>query len=214
MHLLDVEARLLGVLIEKQLTTPDGYPLSTNALRGGANQKSNRDPVVAYSEPEVLVGVAGLVEKDLAERVPSGPGSRVERWQHRAPDKLSISTAEMAVLAELLLRGPQAPGALRQRASRMHDLPALSDLQPVLDRLTSKKLVRRLPAGGGFRSERFTATLTEHVSPTATAVADPAPPTSPAPPPRPVEPAVAPSLEERIAKLERRVEELERRANS
>ncbi len=214
MHLLDVEARLLGVLIEKQLTTPDAYPLSANALRAGSNQKSNRDPHVDYMEAEVLVGMGGLMEKDLAERLPAGRGSRVERWEHRAADKLAVSTAELAVLAELLLRGPQAPGALRQRASRMHDIPTLPDLLPTLDRLSAKKLVRRLPPGGGSRSERWTATLTEHLSTpdAAVAPAEPPPAATAAPQPAGDSPARGdqPSLAQRVAELERRLDALER----
>ena len=211
MHLLDVEARLLGVLIEKQLTTPDAYPLSANALRAGSNQKSNRDPHVDYMEAEVLVGMGGLMEKDLAERLPAGRGSRVERWEHRAADKLAVSTPELAVLAELLLRGPQAPGALRQRASRMHDIPTLPDLLPVLDRLSAKKLVRRLPPGGGSRSERWTATLTEHlVAPTLAA----APAVPPHPRPAAPQPAKETTAAENQATLEQRVAALEERLNA
>lgn len=217
MHLLDAEARLLGVLIEKQLTTPDAYPLSGNALRAGANQKSNREPQVDYSEPEVLVCVGGLVEKGLADRLPAGRNSRVERWEHRAADKLSVSTPELAVLAELLLRGPQAPGALRQRASRMHDIPALSDLHPILDRLLAKRLVRRLAPGSGSRSERFACTLTEHLESATERPEAQLPetqlPATPSPQTAPGSPATSPeqSLEQRVRELELRVQELESR---
>ncbi len=218
MRLLEVEARLLGVLIEKQMTTPDGYPLSANALRSGANQKSNRDPVVDWSEAEILVGVAGLVAKDLADPIPHGRGSRVERWAHRAADKLGIGSADLAVLAELLLRGPQAPGELRQRASRMHDIASLTDLQPVLERLIARRLVRRLAPGIGSRSERYRETLTEHVE----ALAHSAPQTAEEvlarhdrEPQLVRKPDATPAtVEQRIEALERRVAMLEQRSST
>jgi hypothetical protein len=160
-RLNDVEQRLLGVLIEKQLTTPEGYPLSLNALRVGSNQKSNRDPLVEYGEAEVLVGVQGLEAKQLALRLRPGAGSRVEHYQHAVRERLGLENAEIAVLAELLLRGAQAPGELRQRASRMQALDTLASLSFVLDRLIAKGLVRRLPAGHGSRVERFQHTFAE-----------------------------------------------------
>lgn len=160
-RLNDVEQRLLGVLIEKELTTPEGYPLSLNSLRLGSNQKSNRDPVVEYGEAEVVVGLQGLEAKQLVLRQRPGAGSRVEHFKHAARERLGLERAESAVLAELLLRGAQAPGELRQRASRMHSLDTLASLSFVLERLLAKGLIRRLPAGMGSRVERFQHTLAE-----------------------------------------------------
>lgn len=160
-RLNDVEVRLLGVLIEKELTTPEQYPLSLNALRVGSNQKSNREPLVEYGEAEVWVGIQGLESKALIERQKPGVGSRVEHWKHNARHLLNIDRSESAVLAELLLRGAQAPGELRQRASRMHGLDTIASLSFLLERLIAKGLVRRLPAGQGSRVERFTHTLEE-----------------------------------------------------
>ena len=151
----EVEARLLGVLIEKQITTPDQYPLSIKALMTGSNQKSNRHPVVSLSEAEVVVGTQGLEAKGLATRVPPGMGARVERFEHHADRVLELGPAQIAVVAELLLRGPQQPGELRTRANRMHGFDTLADLGHVLERLIARKLVKRLAPSPGTRAERY-----------------------------------------------------------
>src|SRR5688572_24524311 len=105
------EARLLGVLIEKALTTPEQYPLSIHAATAGCNQKNNRWPVTEFSEAEVHVGMQGLVMKHLAGRVVAA-GSRVDKYRHSANEALSLDEPHLAVLAELLMRGPQQPGEL------------------------------------------------------------------------------------------------------
>ena len=151
----DVEARLLGVLIEKELTTPDQYPLSTNALRTGSNQKSNRSPATSYGEAEVFVGTQGLEAKGLANRIPPGMGSRTERFEHTARAFLSLDRAQLAVIAELLLRGPQQPGELRTRANRMNSFDTLAELSHVLEKLIAAKLVKRLSPSPGTRAERY-----------------------------------------------------------
>src|SRR5687768_8855049 len=115
------EARALGVLIEKATTTPEQYPLSLNALTNGANQKNNRDPVLSLSEDEIFEAVESLRDKQLAVRVDQA-GSRVHKYKHTASETLRCSAGQLAVLAELLLRGPQTLGELRGRASRMHPL--------------------------------------------------------------------------------------------
>ena len=112
------EARVLGVLIEKCLTTPDQYPLSLNAATNGCNQKSNRNPMVDFSEAEVTVAITGLQYKHLAG-ASTPAGSRVEKYRHNAGAHFKIDDRDMAVLAELLIRGPQSPGELRTRANRM-----------------------------------------------------------------------------------------------
>ncbi len=152
------EARVLGVLIEKALTTPDQYPLSLNAITNGCNQKSNRDPMVDFSEAEVRVGLQGLLHKHLAG---SGfpAGGRVEKHHHNARANLSLDVHELAVLGELLLRGPQAPGALRTRASRMQGFEDLEHLGRTLDSLQAAGLVRRLPPAPGSRAESYVQLL-------------------------------------------------------
>ena len=174
----EVEARLLGVLVEKQITTPDQYPLAFKALLAGSNQKSNRSPVTDYGEAEVVVGMQGLEAKGLADRIPPGMGARVERFEHRAGQALSLDRAELAVIAELLLRGPQQPGELRTRASRMASFDTLVDLTRVLTKLIERRLVKQLAPSPGTRAERYRELLSSPAAATTTA---PAPP-SPAPP--------------------------------
>ncbi|MEO0649122.1 MAG: DUF480 domain-containing protein [Planctomycetota bacterium] len=220
----DVEARLLGVLVEKQITTPDQYPLSVKALIAGANQKSNRDPVVSYGEAEVVVGVQGLEAKALATRLPAGMGARVERYEHTATHALSLDRQQLAVIAELLLRGPQQPGELRTRAGRMASFDTLLDLNRVLEKLIERRLVKRLAPSPGTRAERYRELLS---SPAADRAAAPSP--TPAAPSTPeevlilhdalagerqrVQPESAPpslDLATRVTALEARLEALER----
>src|SRR5687768_5704520 len=122
------EARLLGVLFEKERTTPDQYPLSLHALTAGANQNSNRDPMTDWSEAEVFVGVTGLMQKGLAGKV-APAGSRVEKFRHNARETLALDDRKLAILSELLMRGPQTQGELRARASRMSELGSNETLQ-------------------------------------------------------------------------------------
>ena len=154
LRLEPTEARVLGVLIEKGLTTPDSYPLSVNAATAGANQKSNRDPVLDLSESEVAHTLETLVLRRYVGRVHPA-GSRVEKFRHNAEERLHVGAAQLAVLAELLLRGPQTKGELRTRAGRMHafdDVAALSDaLAPLLE----KGFLRRLDPAPGSRAERY-----------------------------------------------------------
>src|SRR5687768_1225314 len=110
------ERRVLGVLVEKAKTTPDAYPLSLNALVTGCNQKSNRDPLLTLSNEEVEEALEGLQKSGLVSRV---TGSRVDRWRHHLYEAWNVSKVELAILAELLLRGPQTEGELRGRAGRM-----------------------------------------------------------------------------------------------
>lgn len=153
-----LEARVLGVLIEKELTTPDQYPLSINALTSGCNQKSNRDPVMALSEAEVRLTLDGLRQKGLAGSThPSG--GRVERYHHGAREVLEVEGARLAILAELLLRGAQSPGDLRGRASRMSAVASLDALDRELEALAERGLVRRLPPAAGSRAARWTQLL-------------------------------------------------------
>jgi uncharacterized protein YceH (UPF0502 family) len=140
------ERRVLGVLIEKAKTTPDAYPLSLNALVTGCNQKSNRDPVLNLSDADVELALAGLQKKTLVLRL-TGSG-RVERWRHIAYETWRVDKVELAVLAELLLRGAQTEGELRGRASRMEPIEDLDKLRAVLKNLTERGLVIYLTPQG------------------------------------------------------------------
>jgi hypothetical protein len=148
-----LEQRVLGVLIEKSLATPEQYPLSLHALVAGCNQKSNRDPLMLVSEPEVRLTIEGLRQKHLAG-VTHPAGGRVERYVHAAAETLGLPKPSLAVLAELLVRGPQARGELRGRASRMVPIATLEELGEVLERLEAKGLVATRPPAPGSRAPR------------------------------------------------------------
>jgi len=197
------EARILGVLIEKAFATPDQYPLSLNAATNGANQKSNRNPVVDFSEAEVVVAFQGLQMKHLAgSSFPSG--SRVEKWHHNAKEHLALGDQELAVLAELLVRGPQAKGELRTRASRMRTIAALDELGQVLGTLMEKGYVQRLAPAPGSRAERYVQTLAHGLHPdTEPAAAQAVSPAGPSPAPAPA--ASSGGLERRVEQLETEV---------
>jgi len=198
------EARVLGVLIEKSLTTPDQYPLSLNAIVTGCNQKSNRDPHTDFTEPEVVVALQGLAAKHLAGRVMPA-GSRVERHRHNANATLAVSEAEGAVLAELMMRGPQQPGELRTRAARMSPIPSQGDLLALLESLASRGYVRNLGRRSGERAERWGQLL----APDAHALDD-QPTAAPAPARAASAVPAQPGTNERLAALEERVAAIER----
>jgi uncharacterized protein YceH (UPF0502 family) len=142
------ERRVLGVLIEKAKTTPDAYPLSLNAIRTGCNQKNNRHPVVELDEDAVRDAVDGLREKGAAIEVQGG--GRVPRFRHMGYEWLGLDKREIAVMAELLLRGPQTVGELRSHVARMEPLADLAALQPLMDGLKAKGLLITLtPEGRG-----------------------------------------------------------------
>jgi hypothetical protein len=145
------ERRVVGVLIEKQKTTPEYYPMSVAALVSGCNQKSNRDPITNYDADDIDEILQGLRRKGAVIQV-EGTG-RVVRWKHALYEWLDLKNrpVEMAVVAELLLRGPQTEGELRSRASRMEDIPDLSRLQEVLEFLAGRGLVIYLTPPGQRR---------------------------------------------------------------
>ena len=159
-QLTPTEARVLGVLIEKSTTTPEQYPLSINALTNGSNQKNNRDPVLSLSEDEVFDAVEGLREKQLVVRVDT-VGSRVHKYKHTAGETLRCRGGELAVLAELLLRGPQTLGELRGRATRMSPLNTLDDAKAMIRALAehTEPLVKEIPPAPGSRAERYVQLL-------------------------------------------------------
>ena len=153
-----VELRVLGCLIEKQRTTPDVYPLSLNALRLASNQSTNRDPVVDYDEPTIRAALDRLGRKGWT-RLASGPGSRVAKFRHLVDEALQLSPSELALLAVLMLRGPQTPGELKSRSERLYPFGSLDDVEGVLGRLIERELVARLPRRPGQKEERFAQLL-------------------------------------------------------
>ena len=152
------ERRIIGVLIEKQMTTPEYYPMTLNALRDGCNQKNNRDPVMNLQDFEVDGALRNLFMEQWAANV-TQPGGRALKWKHRAEEKLALEKRELAVMCELLLRGAQQPGELRAHASRLAAFPALEDLEAVLTQLASKGLVVNLGRRAGERAPRYDHTL-------------------------------------------------------
>jgi len=197
------EARVFGVLVEKALTTPEQYPLTLNAVTNGANQKSNRDPVLSLDEADVDGALRRLESKYMARKVFPG-NSRVEKYCHNGTDALNLDAKALAVLAELLMRGPQTPGDLRARANRMAALPTLGDLMTVLDQLIARGFARRLDPLPGSRAERYVQLLNPDLHPLeppagAYASAERAPSA-----------AASPGLATRVEALEAEVERLRR----
>lgn len=159
------ESRVLGVLVEKAQTTPAQYPLTLNALTTGCNQKNNRDPVTNLTEDDVLQALDGLRVKSLVREALLA-GSRVHKYRHIARETLAVTTAELVILTELLLRGPQAPGELRSNAQRMmppgdESLATFDSTLAVLEALRTRPepLVERLPRRPSERAERYVQLL-------------------------------------------------------
>ncbi len=149
-----VEIRVLGCLIEKQRTTPDVYPLSLNSLRLACNQSTNRDPVVSYDEQTVVEALRRLALRGWT-RLASGAGSRARKYRHLLGDALNLDDAEVALLAVLMLRGPQTPGELKQRGQRLHEFADLATVHEVLDRLIERGLVARHARQPGQKEDRY-----------------------------------------------------------
>ena len=146
------EVRALGSLLEKEVTTPEYYPLSLNALLNACNQKSNRDPVVHFDEDTIERVVYTLRDKGLLLNI-TGAGSRVPKYGHRLSEKLNLGRRELAILCELMVRGPQTLGELRTRAERMHPFDDLAEVEAVLDRMP--ELVTKLPRRPGEKEARY-----------------------------------------------------------
>jgi uncharacterized protein len=157
-----VEARVIGSLAEKQLTTPQQYPLTLNALVLACNQSSNRDPVVAYDETTVEPALTALKEAGLLRFVHPGKGASATRYRQVLDERLALDSKSLSVVTVLLLRGPQTVGELRARTERMADFDNLEDLEAELARLSdgTDPLVRRLPRRPGQKEERWTQLLT------------------------------------------------------
>lgn len=156
-QLSDTEVRVLGALIEKQITTPEYYPLTLNALMIACNQKNNRNPVTAYTESEVEQALNGLREKNLAYLF-HGSTSRVPKYKHVATEILQVTPPQLAVLCVLMLTGPQTVGEIRPRASRMHSFADLEEVEETIRSLATRDsdpLVKRLPRQAGKKEARF-----------------------------------------------------------
>ncbi len=156
MILTEIEARVLGSLIEKDITTPDYYPLSLNALVNACNQKNNREPVMNLDENSVRDALSSLQEKRLAGPA-SGADSRVTKYEHRLQEVFNFDRREIAIICVLLLRGAQTPGELRGRTDRMYHFDALEDVISTLDRLAHREppLAAVLPRQPGTKESRY-----------------------------------------------------------
>jgi len=155
--LTETEARVLGSLVEKDITTPDYYPLSLNALVNACNQKSNRDPVMNLNDEAVRQALHSLNEKGLAGTASGAGDSRVAKFEHRMQEAFNLTRPETALLCVLLLRGPQTPGELRGRAERLHRFEDLTDVQSTLQKLMSREepLAKVLPRQPGTKESRY-----------------------------------------------------------
>jgi len=196
-----VEIRVLGSLVEKQRTTPDQYPLSLNGLRLACNQATNRDPIVAYEEAEIRTALDRLSRRGWV-RLASGPGSRVAKYRHLLDEALGRIPSQIALLAVLMLRGPQTPGELKQRVERLYPYGSIEDVENALEALAAAELVEKLPRRPGQSQDRWRQLLGSSEEPEA------------------AEPALSSNvervyktqspLEERVALLEQQVAALQR----
>jgi uncharacterized protein YceH (UPF0502 family) len=165
MLLTEIEARVVGSLIEKQLTTPEYYPLTLNALIAACNQKSNREPVVAYDEQTVQKALDVLRDKNIVY-VFYGSSSRVPKYKHILPDVLELEPSETAVMAVLMLRGPQTIGEIRERTGRLYDFRDLNDVNATLESLSKREepLIVKLERMPGQKEARFAQLLCGEVT--------------------------------------------------
>lgn len=210
-QLTDLEARIIGVLVEKSITTPDQYPLSLNALRNGCNQKSNRDPVLDLGEAEVQSVLDGLRKKHLVMEK-SGFGSRVPKFQHRFCNSefgsLRFSDRELALICVLLLRGPQTAGELRSRTHRLCDFGDAGEVEATLNGLVEREdgpFVTMLAREPGKRESRFAHLFCGPVASGGAAPAGSPDARASAQPPAP-----GPSREDRLEALEQAVSLLQK----
>jgi uncharacterized protein YceH (UPF0502 family) len=169
LNLTVVEARVLGSLIEKEITTPDYYPLSLNALTNACNQRSNRDPVMQLGEEEIRKALHHLESQALVRAIAE---SRATKFEHRLQEAFNFYRPEIAIICELLLRGAQTPGELRSRASRMHPFEDLEGVHSALERLSKREppLVAVLPRQPGTKEARYAHLMGD---PLPTAIRDP-----------------------------------------
>lgn len=197
-HLTAAEARVLGALMEKEVTTPEYYPLSLNALVNACNQRSNREPVMALDEDDVRQALHGLEDDRLAGQARSADG-RVTKYEHWMGEALNLSRAEAALLCVLLLRGPQTPGELRGRTERMHRFDEIGDVLAGLQRLMERQpaIAAVLPRQPGTKESRYAQLLAGPVESVAASATEPTPENS--------------GDADRLAQLEAAVEELKQK---
>lgn len=160
MFITPIEARVLGSLIEKEISTPEYYPLSLNALVNASNQKNNREPVMHLEEQEVRDALRALEDQQLAGRA-RGADGRVTKYEHRLQEVFNFTRGETAILCELLLRGPQTPGELRNRTERLYRFEEIQDVLSILERLAGREppLAAVLPRQPGAREVRYAQLL-------------------------------------------------------
>jgi uncharacterized protein YceH (UPF0502 family) len=189
-----VEARILGSLVEKQLTTPEYYPLTLNALVNACNQKNNREPVMSLTEADVSAAIEHLRDRNLVY-VYYGSTSRVPKYKHMLPTYYELDPGETAIMAVLMLRGPQTLGELRERTGRMHEFSGLDEVNQVLQALTTREdpLVQRLDRLPGQKDARFAHLLSGPIDTEALAAA------------LPTRAAASESTNDRLTKLEAEV---------
>ena len=207
--LTPAEARVLGCLIEKQLTTPEAYPLTLNALVLACNQKTSREPVLNLTAGQVGQALRSLEGREMARLV---MGSRADRWEHRVDKALELVAAQVVLLGLLLLRGPQTLNELLTRTSRMHDFEDVEQVQHHLERLISRELACLLPRQSGQREERYMHVLGDPAdlqAALAAKVNEPGRASSSSSQEGRVE-----ALEARVAELEQRLAQLEAALNA
>jgi uncharacterized protein YceH (UPF0502 family) len=191
-----IEVRVLGSLLEKDLTTPEYYPLTLNALQNACNQKSSREPIVNYDETTVAQGLELLRQKQLVLKV-SGAGHRVEKYAHRLGETLNLGRRELAILCVLMLRGPQTVGELRGRTERMHPFNDMEEVERVLEALAAREPdPLAAPASRGRWRHLWSGEAAAEVEDD------------------PEVSASRPNLEGRVAALEREIDELKRQMES
>ncbi len=198
LQLNETETRILGALVEKQLTTPEYYPLTINALLNACNQKTNREPVVSFTEETVQKSVDDLRDKNMVY-VFYGSTSRVPKYKHILPDALELEPPETAILCVLMLRGAQTLGELRERTGRLYEFPGLGEVSETLDRLTRRDepLVVKLERQPGQKEVRYAHLLAGEIVQSSSVNLS-------------AESSVSnQSRNERIEKLERKTEELQ-----
>ena len=202
-----VEIRVVGCLVEKQRTTPDAYPLSLNALRLACNQATNRDPVVSYDESTVSDALRRLAQRGWT-RLASGAGSRARKYRHLLPEALGVGAEELALLAVLMLRGPQTPGELKQRSERLHRFDDLAAVQETLERLLERGYVVRHPRRPGQKEDRYEQLLGGEDEPPVIEQSQPVAEEVPTAEDRPVSEDRLDRIEREIAALRAEVSEL------
>jgi uncharacterized protein YceH (UPF0502 family) len=188
-NLNEIEIRVLGSLVEKQLTTPEYYPLTVNALTAACNQKSNRDPVVSYGETEILAAVDSLRERNLVYLY-YGSTSRAVKYKHMLPGVYELDEAEVAIMAVLMLRGQQTLGEIRERTGRLFEFSGIGEVNEKLDGLIARDepLVVKLERQAGQKEARYAHLLGGEVVAETTAAARPG--------------SAAPRQDDRIERLE------------